>query len=84
MMNSNKGWYPSYCFSNMFEGCTALTSIPPLRNTAIGSSVFTKTGICSAMYKSCAKLSSIPSDMFTYFIPSATTTDGSDCSCNYM
>jgi len=47
----------SYCYANMFEGCTSLTSAPSLPATTLANNCY------EAMFKDCTSLTSAPTSL---------------------
>ena len=47
----------SYCYRNMFQGCTMLTTVPQLPATALGNNCY------DGMFMGCTSLTTVPSDL---------------------
>ena len=53
--NGNRPAMASYCYSNMFQGCTSLTTAPSLPATTL------KTNCYNSMFQGCTSLTAAPS-----------------------
>ena len=53
--NGNRPAMASYCYSNMFQGCTSLTATPSLPATTLANNCY------NSMFQGCTSLTTVPS-----------------------
>ena len=53
--NGNRPAMASYCYSNMFQGCTSLTTAPSLPATTLANNCY------NSMFQGCTSLTTVPS-----------------------